>query len=123
MTASKLPLAKDIAGFEFAGTPINESLVGDLAVGAFIATQRDVVLVCGTGSGKTHLSIATARSCIRGGARVRSYNTTNLVNRLELEARLDRTGKLAELQDVSVLHRTLHAVSLLHLMDRGLLAT
>ncbi len=96
MTASKLPLAKEIAGFEFAGTPINEGLVRDLAAGAFLASQRNVVLVGGTGSGKTHLSIAIARSCIRGGARVRFYNTTDLVNRLELEARQDHAGKLAE---------------------------
>ena len=96
MTASKLPFAKDMAGFEFAGTPINEGLVRDLATGTFLTNQRNVVLVGGTGSGKTHLSIAIARSCIRGGRRVRFYNTTDLVNRLELEARQDRTGKLAE---------------------------
>ena len=85
MTASKLPLAREIDAFEFTGTPINEGLVRDL-----------VVLVGGTGSGKTHLSIAIARNCIRGGARVRFYNTTDLVNLLELETHQGRTGKLAE---------------------------
>src|SRR3546814_5540955 len=58
MTIAKPPLAKEIADFEFAGTPINEALVRDLATGAFLANQRNVVLVGGTGSGKTHLSIA-----------------------------------------------------------------
>ena len=96
MTIAKLPLAKEIAEFEFAGTPINEALVRDLATGAFIANQRNVVLVGGTGSGKTHLSIAIARSCIRTGARVRFHNTTDLVNRLEMEVLQGRTGKLAE---------------------------
>ncbi len=52
MTASKLPLAKEIDGFEFTNTPINEGLVRDLATGAFLASQRNVVLVGGTGSGK-----------------------------------------------------------------------
>jgi DNA replication protein DnaC len=60
MTASKLPLARELDGFEFAGTPINEGLVRDLAAGSFLASQRNVVLVGGTGSGKTHLSIAIA---------------------------------------------------------------
>ena len=49
-----------------------------------------------TGSGKTHLSIAIARNCIRSGARVRFYNTTDLVNLLELETHQGRAGKLAE---------------------------
>ena len=96
MTIAKLPLAKEIADFEFAGTPINEALVRDFATGAFLANQRNVVLVGGTGSGKTHLSIAIARSCIRTGARVRFHNTTDLVNRLEMEVLQGRTGKLAE---------------------------
>lgn len=96
MTIAKLPLAKEVADFEFAGTPINEALVRDLATGAFLANQRNVVLVGGTGSGKTHLSIAIARSCIRTGARVRFHNTTDLVNRLEMEVLQGRTGKLAE---------------------------
>ena len=54
------------------------------------------MLVGGTGSGKSHLSIAIARSCIQTGARTRFYNTTDLVNRLEFEARQNRAGKLAE---------------------------
>jgi len=96
MTASKLPLAKEIDGFEFTGTPINEGLVRDLATGAFLASQRNIVLVGGTGSGKSHLSIAIARNCIHGGARARFYNTTDLVNRLELETHQGSVGKLAE---------------------------
>ncbi|WP_281256525.1 IS21-like element helper ATPase IstB [Novosphingobium guangzhouense] len=96
MAASKLPLARELDGFEFTGTPINEGLVRDLATGAFLASQRNVVLVGGTGSGKTHLSIAIARNCIRSDARVRFYNTTDLVNLLELETHQGRAGKLAE---------------------------
>jgi DNA replication protein DnaC len=53
---AKLPLAKDLADFQFEGTPINRTLVNDLAGGGFVAQQRNVVLVGGTGTGKTRLS-------------------------------------------------------------------
>lgn len=93
---AKLPLAKDLDDFQFAGTPINERLVRDLAQGDFLAQQRNCVLVGGTGTGKTHLAIAIARDCIRAGKRGRFYNTVDLVNRLEAEARGGRQGRIAE---------------------------
>ncbi len=96
LTIAKLPLAKDLDDFEFTGTPINETLVRDLAGGGFLAQRRNAVLVGGTGTGKTHLAIAIARSCIRGGARGRFYNVVDLVNRLESETRNGRQGRLAE---------------------------
>jgi DNA replication protein DnaC len=96
LTIAKLPLAKDLDDFQFAGTPINETLVRDLAGSAFLAQQRNAVLVGGTGTGKTHLAIAIARNCIRGGARGRFYNVVDLVNRLETETRNGRQGRLAD---------------------------
>jgi DNA replication protein DnaC len=96
LTIAKLPLAKDLDDFQFEGTPINQALVHDLAGGGFIAQQRNAVLVGGTGTGKTHLAIAIARSCIRSGARGRFYNVVDLVNRLETEARNGHQGRLAE---------------------------
>src|ERR1051325_9498976 len=96
LTIAKLPLAKDIEEFDFAGTPVNEALVRDLAGGSFLAEQRNAVLVGGTGTGKSHLAIAIARACIRGGARGRFYTVVDLVNRLESEARAGRQGRLAD---------------------------
>ena len=96
LTIAKLPLAKDIDDFDFAGTPINQTLIHDLAGGAFLAEQRNAVLVGGTGTGKSHLAIAIARACIRNGARGRFYIVVDLVNRLENEARTGRQGRLAE---------------------------
>ena len=80
----------------FKGAPINENLVRDPAGGEFIAQQRNVVSVGGTGTGKTHLAIAIARSCIRTGFRGRFLNTVDLVNRLEAERRSGRPGRLAD---------------------------
>jgi DNA replication protein DnaC len=96
LTTAKLPLAKDLEDFDFTGTPINETLVRDLTGGTFIAEQRNVVLIGGTGTGKSHLAIAIARACIRNGARGRFFNVVDLVNRLESETRQGRQGRLAD---------------------------
>ena len=96
LTVAKLPLAKDVDDFAFKNTPINEALVRDLAAGGFLAQQRNLVLVGGTGTGKTHLAIAIARSCIRSGSRGRFFTTVDLVNRLEAEAPAGRQGRIAD---------------------------
>ena len=96
ITIAKLPLAKDIDDFDFDGVPVNETLVRDLAGGNFIAHQRNVVLVGGTGTGKTHLAIAIVRACIRAGARGRFFNVVDLVNKLEAETRAGRQGRIAD---------------------------
>jgi len=96
MGIAKLPLAKEIEEFVFKGTPINAELVRDLSSGAFLEHQRNVVLIGGTGSGKSHLAIGIARSCIRGGAKARYFNVVDLVNKLEMEVKLGRQGRVAD---------------------------
>jgi DNA replication protein DnaC len=105
MTVAKLPLAKDLADFDFDAADINETLVRDLAAGGFIEHQRvatkvrvprNVVLVGGAGTGKTHAAIAIARACIRRGARGRFFNVVDLVNRLDAETRAGRQGRIAD---------------------------
>lgn len=96
ITVAKLPFAREIEEFTFDSTPINETLVRDLARGEFLNQQRNVVLVGGTGTGKTHISVGIARAVIRNGARGRFFNVVDLVNKLEAEARAGRAGRLAE---------------------------
>jgi len=93
---AKLPLAKELTDFAFDDTPIHETLIRDLATGEFLSQQRNVVFIGGTGTGKSHLAIAVARECIRGGAKGRFFNVVDLVNKLEMEARSDRPGRLAD---------------------------
>jgi len=96
LTIAKLPLAKDLGDFQFEGAGVNETLVRDLVGGGFAAQQRNIVLVGGTGTGKTHLAIVIARSCIRKGLRGRFFTTVDLVNRLEAETRGGRQGRIAD---------------------------
>ena len=96
LSIAKLPLAKDTDDFDFKNTPVNESLVRELATGTFVANQHNVVLVGGTGTGKSHLAIAVARALIRNGTRGRFFNVVDLVNRLEVEARSGKQGRTAD---------------------------
>ena len=95
MTAVRLPVIKDLSAFVFDGTLINEGLVRSLYDGSFLPNRRNIVLVGGTGTGKTHLAIAITAAVVRAGARGRYFNTVDLVNRLEEESRLGKAGALA----------------------------
>lgn len=95
MTIAKLALAMDIEEFDFAGTPVNEGLLRELASGNLVADQRNVILIDGTGTSKTHLANAIARALIRTGTRGRFLNVVDLVNRLETETHSGKQGHLA----------------------------
>jgi DNA replication protein DnaC len=96
MGSAKLPLAKELVDLSFDGTPINGALIEQLSTGAFLADQRNVVLVGGTGTGKSHIAIGIARSIIRAGKKARFFNVVDLVNRLETEVKLGRQGRIAD---------------------------
>ena len=96
MTIAKLPLAKELADLKFDGTPINGALIELLSTGAFLADQRNVVLVGGTGTGKSHIAIGITRSIIRTGKKARFFNVVDLVNRLEAEVKQGRQGRIAD---------------------------
>ena len=97
MTIAKLPLAKEVDEFDFEAAEVNETLIRDLATGDFLDHQRNLVLVGGTGTGKTHLAVSIARACIRAGRRGRFFNVVDLVNKLDAEARAERQGRTADL--------------------------
>ena len=71
-------------------------LVRELAGGGFLEGKRNLVLVGGTGAGKTHLAAAIVRACIRKRFRGRCHDTIELVNQLEVELRSGRQGRTAE---------------------------
>lgn len=96
MGLAKFPVEKDLDRFEFDASPVNELLVRSLYDGRFLSEQKNVILVGGTGSGKTHLAIAIARQAVRNGKRARFFNLVDLVNQLEQEKLAGRGGKLAE---------------------------
>jgi len=65
--------------------------------GSLLDHERNLVLIGGTGTGKTHLAVSIARACIRNGRRGRFFNVVDLVNKLDAEARAERQGRTADL--------------------------
>ena len=96
MALAKLPLVKELAELSFTGTPINGGLIEQLSGGAFLAGQRNVVLVGGTGTGKSHIAVGITRNVIRAGRKARFFNVVDLVNKLETEVKLGRQGRIAD---------------------------
>ena len=96
MGLAKLPLVKELAELDLEASPINAELVESLASAAFLDTQRNVVLIGGTGTGKSHIAIGIARRCIRSGRKARFFNVVDLVNKLESEVKLGQQGRIAD---------------------------
>jgi DNA replication protein DnaC len=96
MGVARFPVMKNLAEFDFAVSPVNQGLVRELHEGGFLATQRNAVLIGGTGTGKSHIAIAIGANCVRNGVRVRFFTAVDLVNQLEAEARAGKAGKLAD---------------------------
>lgn len=96
MGNAKFPVLKTLTEFDLTASPVNAAMVRDLHQGNFLTDSRNAVLIGGTGSGKTHLAIAIGANCVREReARVRFFNTVDLVNQLEAEARAGKAGRLA----------------------------
>ena len=96
MGIAKFPMEKDLDTFDFTASPVDEAQMRSLYEGRFVRDRTNVILVGGTGSGKTHLAIALARHAVREGMRGRFFNLLDLVNQLEQEKLANRGGRLAE---------------------------
>lgn len=96
MSLAKFPVDKDLDRFDFTASPVNEMQVRHIHEGGFLSDHTNVIMVGGTGTGKTHLAIAIAKQNIRTGRKARFFNVLDLVNQLEQEKLDNRGGKLAE---------------------------
>ena len=93
---ARFPMSKDLDGFDFQGLPVSEERIRELYEGGFLENWTNVVFLGGTGTGKTHLSIAIGANAVRNGARVRFFNLVDLVNQLEQEKADGKAGRLVD---------------------------
>lgn len=96
MHVARFPVHRDLAGFDFAQAKVDRRQITGFATTAFTAQAENIVLIGGTGTGKTHLATAIGVEAIaQHGKRVRFYSTVDLVNTLEHEKASGRAGRLA----------------------------
>jgi DNA replication protein DnaC len=85
MKAARFPIHRDLTGIDWAETPLPQAQIEQLATAAFMESAHNLILVGGTGTGKTHLATALGVAAIHQGKRVRFFNAVDLVNQLERE--------------------------------------
>jgi DNA replication protein DnaC len=93
---AKFPAYKDISGFDFQQSVVNEALIRQLCLCDFMNTAQNVVFIGGPGTGKTHLATAIGVQAIQHyHRRIRFFSTVELVNTLEQEKQQGKAGQLA----------------------------
>lgn len=96
MHVARFPVHRDLAGFEFEQSKVDRRQIEQFATTAFTERAENIVLIGGTGTGKTHLATAIGVQAItRHSKRVRFYSTVDLVNQLEQEKATGKPGRLA----------------------------
>jgi DNA replication protein DnaC len=96
MKAARFPAYRDLSGFDFTQSTVDEALVRSLHRCEFLEDAQNIVFVGGPGTGKTHLATAIAVQAIQHHRyRVRFLPTIELVNTLEQEKQAGNQGRLA----------------------------
>jgi DNA replication protein DnaC len=96
LKSARFPVHRDLASFDFDSAKVDPSIINLLSGGQFIDAAHNVVLVGGTGTGKTHLATALGVKAItESNKRVRFYSTIDLVTQLEREKNAGHQGQLA----------------------------
>jgi DNA replication protein DnaC len=96
LKAARFPIHRDLTGIDWSETSLPPAQIEQLASAAFMESAHNLILVGGTGTGKTHLATALGVAAIHQGKRVRFYNAVDLVNQLEREKQQGRAGSLAK---------------------------
>lgn len=91
---ARFPMVKELEEFDMQNTPLDVQTLRSLSMGDFIQNTCNIVLVGGSGTGKTHLAIALGLNLVRKGKKVVFYNAVDLTNNLEQEKAAGKTGKI-----------------------------
>jgi DNA replication protein DnaC len=95
LKVARFPIHRDLVNFKWDETPLSQPRIEQLATAKFMDDAHNLILVGGTGTGKTHLATALGVAAIHHEKRVRFFNAVDLVNQLELEKQQEKTGTMA----------------------------
>lgn len=79
---ARLPQVKSFENFQCDGLPITQEQLSQLAECQFVEEKRNVLLIGGSGSGKTHIALAVAYLALQKHYRVKFYLFSDLARRL-----------------------------------------
>ena len=96
LKAARFPMPRDLLSFDWQETPLQRARIEQLASAGFMDQAYNLILVGGTGTGKTHLATALAIAAMHQGKRVRFYNAVDLVNQLDKEKQQGKAGNMAK---------------------------
>ncbi len=96
LKVAKFPIHRDLVAFDWCETALSRQQIEQLATAGFMDDAHNIILVGGTGTGKTHLATAFGVTAVHHGKRVRFFNAVDLVNLLQQEKQQNKTGSLAK---------------------------
>lgn len=94
MRIAKFPHHKDFATFDHDAAAVSRSRIEPFRTGQFTREAHDIILVGGTGTGKTHIAIALGTTLIHDGRKVRFFDAVDLINALIVERAAGHAGKI-----------------------------
>jgi len=94
MRIARFPHHKDFATFDYGASAVKRSEIEQLCAGQFTSDAHNLILVGGTGTGKTHIAIALGTALINQGKKARFHNAVDLINALIREQAEGNTGKI-----------------------------
>jgi DNA replication protein DnaC len=94
LRVARFPIHRELDHFQWEESEVDRERIELLADAEFTQDANNLILVGGTGTGKTHLATALGISAIHHGKRVRFYNVVDQVNLLDQEKTLGKAGTL-----------------------------
>lgn len=94
MRTARFPHHRDFASFDYNETPVEKAQIDQLCTGQFIQDRHNLILIGGTGTGKTHIATALGTHLIQNGRKIRFFDCVDLINLLIKEEGDGKAGRI-----------------------------
>ncbi len=102
---AKFPHHKDFATFDYGAATVTRPQIEPFRTGRFTDRAHNLILVGGTGTGKTHIAIALGTTLINSGKKARFFNAVDPINAPIKERAEGNAGKI--IRQLSALDRVI----------------